>query len=340
LRLNLAVTEVPEDGSCFGIGSESVDTNNMEITLYKSASPTNDSTSLTQALLYCSLASVGFVGSLYAFVPSKVNLLERNDALQIKWRSASGSIACIAALTAFPLFFGAMVPYQAHVSTLLSDEIRACAGVLLNSSLLFLGPIAVSMMNVYDYLQRNQSQTMATFLQAYHDFYLRPIGNGILRPAGNERWIYLRNLVFAPLTEEIVFRGSIVSALARTTLSTGSIVIIAPLFFGSAHIHHALVKLRQGDSPMTVAIQTAVQFAYTSLFGSYASFAYLRSRSILAVTLSHSFCNAMGLPNLQFVRKGGHLHSYRMWLLAAHVGGVVAFGLTIERLLPLHKAGK
>lgn len=275
---------------------------------------------------------------MYVFVPSKVALLERNDALQIKWRAASCSIACIAALTAYPMFFGAMVPYKMNVSTLLSDEIRACAGVLLNSSLLFVGPIAVTMMNVYDYLRRNQSLTLANFFQAYYEFYPRPIVNAILRPSGNERWIYLRNLMFAPLTEEILFRGSIVSALARTTLSTGSIVTIAPLFFGSAHIHHAVVKLRQGDSPLTVAIQTAVQFAYTSFFGSYASFAYLRSRSILAVTLSHSFCNAMGLPDLQFVRKGGHLYSYRMWLLAAHVGGVVAFGLTIDRLLPQHKA--
>jgi prenyl protein peptidase len=38
------------------------------------------------------------------------------------------------------------------------------------------------------------------------------------------------------------------------------------------------------------------QFAYTSLFGFFAAFVFLRNKNILALILAHSFCNWMGLP--------------------------------------------
>ncbi|OAA57866.1 CaaX prenyl proteinase Rce1 [Niveomyces insectorum RCEF 264] len=48
----------------------------------------------------------------------------------------------------------------------------------------------------------------------------------------------------------------------------------------------------------TVAARALLQFAYTTLFGSYATFLYLRTGSLLAVCAVHSFCNSMGLPRV------------------------------------------
>jgi len=117
-------------------------------------------------------------------------------------------------------------------------------------------------------------------------------GGGGEYASGDEqrRWVAFRNLVVAPLTEEIVFRGCIVSALSESTdLSPTSVALAAPLFFGSAHLHHAALRLRNNEPIGVVAIGTAFQFAYTSLFGSYASYAYLRTKSIAAVVVSHAF---------------------------------------------------
>jgi prenyl protein peptidase len=43
-------------------------------------------------------------------------------------------------------------------------------------------------------------------------------------------------------------------------------------------------------------MRSVFQLAYTTLFGAYATFLYLRTGSLLAVVLVHAFCNWMGLP--------------------------------------------
>lgn len=43
-------------------------------------------------------------------------------------------------------------------------------------------------------------------------------------------------------------------------------------------------------------LRTLFQLTYTTLFGAYATFLYLRTGSLLAVVLVHAFCNWMGLP--------------------------------------------
>lgn len=43
-------------------------------------------------------------------------------------------------------------------------------------------------------------------------------------------------------------------------------------------------------------MRSLFQFGYTTLFGAYAIFLYLRTGSLLAVILVHAFCNWMGLP--------------------------------------------
>jgi membrane protease YdiL (CAAX protease family) len=47
-----------------------------------------------------------------------------------------------------------------------------------------------------------------------------------------------------------------------------------------------------------VILATMAQFTYTTLFGAYVSYIYIKSGSLLAIALVHSFCNFMGLPNV------------------------------------------
>ena len=45
-------------------------------------------------------------------------------------------------------------------------------------------------------------------------------------------------------------------------------------------------------------LRTLFQFAYTTLFGWYANFVFVRTGSLPAVVLAHAFCNWMGLPRV------------------------------------------
>jgi prenyl protein peptidase len=76
------------------------------------------------------------------------------------------------------------------------------------------------------------------------------------------------------------------------------IVFITPLYFGIAHIHHLYeFVLTHPESPILAALfRSLFQFTYTSLFGFFAAFVFLRTGSLYPAIIAHSFCNWAGLP--------------------------------------------
>lgn len=103
-----------------------------------------------------------------------------------------------------------------------------------------------------------------------------------------------------PITEEVVFRSSIIPLHLLAKTSPTYIVFLTPLYFGIAHIHHFYeYKLTHPHTPLLPALfRSLFQFTYTTIFGWYAAFVFLRTGSLLAVILAHSFCNWCGLPRL------------------------------------------
>ncbi|KAI9371694.1 hypothetical protein BJX61DRAFT_14552 [Aspergillus egyptiacus] len=113
-------------------------------------------------------------------------------------------------------------------------------------------------------------------------------------------WIGWRNYVAGPITEEVMFRSAIVPLHLLAKVDPGRLVFIAPLYFGIAHVHHLYeFRLTHPDTSILVAVFRSVfQFGYTTVFGWYATFVYLRTGSLLSVILIHAFCNWCGLPRL------------------------------------------
>ncbi|KAL4801700.1 hypothetical protein BDV18DRAFT_148593 [Aspergillus unguis] len=113
-------------------------------------------------------------------------------------------------------------------------------------------------------------------------------------------WIGWRNYVAGPVTEEIMFRSAIIPLHLIAHVSPGRIVWTAPLYFGVAHVHHFYeFRLTHPDTSILASVLRSVfQFGYTTVFGWYATFVYLRTGSLLAVILMHAFCNWCGLPRL------------------------------------------
>lgn len=86
--------------------------------------------------------------------------------------------------------------------------------------------------------------------------------------------------------------------LANTPVRTT--IFVSPLIFGLAHAHHFYeFRLSHPHTPLVVQLARSVlQLSYTTLFGAYATFIFLRTGSLLAVFVVHAFCNWMGLPRL------------------------------------------
>lgn len=106
------------------------------------------------------------------------------------------------------------------------------------------------------------------------------------------------NITQGPFTEEVMFRSAMVPLHLLAHTSPGRIVFLAPLYFGIAHVHHFYeFGLTHPDTPAVAALlRSLFQFGYTTIFGWYATFVYLRTGSLLSVVLIHSFCNWCGLP--------------------------------------------
>ncbi|KAL8680571.1 MAG: hypothetical protein Q9186_003263 [Xanthomendoza sp. 1 TL-2023] len=113
-------------------------------------------------------------------------------------------------------------------------------------------------------------------------------------------WIGWRNYVAGPVTEEILFRSLLVPLHLLAPLSPTRVVLVTPLYFGIAHIHHFYeFVLTHPHTPWGPSIiRSLIQFGFTTVFGWYATFVFIRTGSLVAVILIHTFCNWAGLPRL------------------------------------------
>ncbi|KAI5479216.1 hypothetical protein MNV49_003910 [Pseudohyphozyma bogoriensis] len=148
---------------------------------------------------------------------------------------------------------------------------------------------------------------------------------GAVRDFGG--WQGVRNYIVGPLTEELVFRSCIIAVSKLAGMSKSQMIFLTPLYFGIAHVHHAwetyVAGGRTSQSLKKGVLQSTFQFAYTTLFGWYASFIFMRTGSILPAFFVHSFCNAMGLPPLGWALYAFPQKKLSLW--GSYVAGIAGF---------------
>ncbi|PVF99797.1 Abi-domain-containing protein [Serendipita vermifera] len=144
-------------------------------------------------------------------------------------------------------------------------------------------------------------------------------------------WIGFRNIIGAPITEEIVYRSCVVGIMKLSGASMMSMVFLSPLWFGAAHLHHGwdlFNRLGRSKRALKSAVLTVVfQQLYTSIFGWFEAFVLLRTGSIWPCIFAHSFCNFYGVP---LPNQGIQNHpSHKIDIIIAHILGLVAFCFTL-----------
>ncbi|XP_045896498.1 CAAX prenyl protease 2-like [Micropterus dolomieu] len=133
--------------------------------------------------------------------------------------------------------------------------------------------------------------------------------------------VWLRNQVVAPVTEELVFRGAMLPMLVPCTGPTAAI-FMAPLFFGVAHFHHMIEQRRLSkDNLSVIFLVSGMQFLYTTVFGAFTAFIFMRTGHVVGPVLCHSFCNSQGLPDISSTLQ----HPQRPALLFSYLTGMLLF---------------
>ncbi|WVQ80988.1 hypothetical protein IAT38_003095 [Cryptococcus sp. DSM 104549] len=157
--------------------------------------------------------------------------------------------------------------------------------------------------------------------------YGESLWKGVKRAWAECGLVEVRNYVVAPVTEELVFRSAILSVSILGGLSLKALVFGTPMWFGIAHAHHALETYRKNGKTKQAAIMAVagclVQLTYTTLFGWFASYLYLRTGSVLPPLTAHIYCNIMGIymPGAAIRR-----HPRKKALVwGAYLAGIAAF---------------
>ncbi|OBA19738.1 Abi-domain-containing protein [Metschnikowia bicuspidata var. bicuspidata NRRL YB-4993] len=133
----------------------------------------------------------------------------------------------------------------------------------------------------------------------------------------------IRDHVFAPITEEFVYRAALVAVLAPVLLEN-SLIFYSPLLFGLAHVHHGINLYCQEQVPLISAIAASTfQLVYTTAFGILANLFYVRSGyNLWCPIVVHATCNLLGFPS--FEMKHTHPRFFYVYCVLL-VFGIVAF---------------
>ncbi|KAI2639519.1 hypothetical protein GGS26DRAFT_271860 [Hypomontagnella submonticulosa] len=206
--------------------------------------------------------------------------LSRDAPSVIRARIASVSLTCVVCTVITFLILtsqGQATPAEAlHALGYWPVGLVETAKSLLLTAVLFTGPL-------YEYLVVDEQ---------WRDLVaLRPF-------AALSEWTTWRNIVAGPFTEEVLFRSAAIPLMLAARTSVTTTMFLSPLVFGLAHLHHFYeFRLSHPNVPAVAALMRSVlQLGYTTLFGAYATFLFLRSGSLLAVFVVHAFCNYLGLP--------------------------------------------
>ncbi|BFZ63405.1 CAAX prenyl protease [Saitoella coloradoensis] len=263
----------------------------------------------SQASLLSALHTALYVGILYIHPRSRPTPTLSKDSPQIiRLRALSVTVACLisTSLTAIyaksryeDLWHGGLRVLGFGEGTC-GDVVRALGLVFV----LYIGPLVKWLIweNGLRFVPRNVKENLTS-------------------------WIGWRNYIIGPFTEELVFRACVIPLHLLAHESRTKIIFYTPLFFGLAHIHHFYeFRLTHSEVPVSVALfRTLFQFTYTTLFGWFASFVWLRTGSTWACVAVHTLCNVMGLPETGSELRGWKKTAYR----AALVGGMVGFGMLL-----------
>ncbi|KAL4070050.1 CAAX protease self-immunity-domain-containing protein [Scleroderma yunnanense] len=143
----------------------------------------------------------------------------------------------------------------------------------------------------------------------------------------------VRNFLVAPITEEIVFRACVLSAYYFAGAYRSRMIFLSPMVFGAAHVHHAWETYnRYGCSRAALkraAIGTAIQFTYTTIFGFYCSYLFLRTGSIFPPIVAHVFCNVMGVPQPGY--EISQRPDRKLAIILAYFVGIIGFMSVLEK---------
>lgn len=280
-------------------------------------------------LLHIALATLlasSYVAVIKINVPVLLRAADRNEPDVIRYRMSRVSLLCLAILVLLP-------PALVHLTKtdVLSKE---------NNGNIFFYRSVIDVVRQFG-LFPGFSQSGSVYVDLYNllrsvalmcILYVGPITHYVYAERQNIRNDFffsfnvltgVRDHIFAPVTEEFVYRAAVVATL-KPVLTNSSIIRWLPLLFGVAHAHHGFQLYHvEGHLLGHSLLHVVMQMTYTTVFGLLANKIYLATQcNLLCVIVVHGMCNLMGFPSVDFRQA----HPKWFWVYCGMlVGGVYLF---------------
>ncbi|CUM66921.1 uncharacterized protein PRCAT00004606001 [Priceomyces carsonii] len=214
-----------------------------------------------------------YVASIYCYQPNTLKGRHRDENVVIKHRLKRVSIACFVATVLVLVVLVHLGTYSGYAAVFRALQLKyngqALANCILSMSVLYCGPLInqVKQATLADNLRD------CLCLQGFRDY------------------------IFAPLTEEYIYRALVLTILEPQG-DHKFLIIFTPLLFGIAHLHHGyeLYHVQKRGMFETFVIIT-VQFIYTTLFGILENYVFFKYSNLITCVMVHSLCNFMGFPD-------------------------------------------
>lgn len=237
--------------------------------------------------LLSSVLAYSYVACIKYAQPKSLQGLSRNDILVIKYRLRRVTCLCLGVLLILPIIVTHVWHYYPSIGSCIRqlglipgftnaysapEDIQNILLCVAKMALLYCGPITVYLLD-----GPQIGEDIVDLFCSIHGF---------------------RDHVFAPVTEEFIYRAAIVCLLKPMGVSVWKLTAYTPVLFGLAHFHHSWDLYKTGEALPTVLVSALFQFLYTSLFGMLANYIYLASHENLwCPIVMHSVCNLGGFPS-------------------------------------------
>ncbi|TYZ62771.1 hypothetical protein PybrP1_008447 [[Pythium] brassicae (nom. inval.)] len=246
------------------------------------------------AVAACLCMAVAYVGVLYT-LPRSIRRLPRDHRTHILARFLLICIVCALCPFLLAIFYEhdeSNMSFAAWLGIREEGLLPAVVLPMLLTATLFTGSLLANALHLAHVSKQFHSRGV----------WLAVKNSALYYSLTHDQLPSLRNYILGPLTEEFVFRSCMIPLLVCADFTVKQIILCSPLMFG-----------------------VGFQLLYTSVFGAYASFVYLRTGHFASIVAVHVFCNVLGVPNVSFFNPENPLHPFRTVILGAYFVGIYGF---------------
>lgn len=246
---------------------------------------------VSQAFVLCVIVACSYVAVIHVNLPENIKGKERNNPDVIKYRFYRITALCCGLVIALPLLLKYIGAY--------SDARSVIYALGLVPGMTLSGSFAVDMSSIFHSVKLIVMLYMGPILD--YPWEIQFSGSAMIQDfhdSFNLIW-GIRDHIFAPITEELIYRSVILALLQPLDEVTDrQKILLTPLFFGIAHAHHGYdLYTNKNVDLSTVLLTVTAQVIYTTLFGVLSNYLFLESSNNLwCPIIVHCICNLIGFP--------------------------------------------